>query len=88
MPIGPLAARPGEENAYHDAFVTQVIESFARVTGRDLVKEFGLNRGALGREVFFGDYALLCHQGDVQPLLVYGNQSARVFVGMQLAKYR
>jgi hypothetical protein len=52
------------------------VESFARVTGRDLVKEFGLNSGALGREVFFGNYALLCHQGDVQPMLVYGNAFA------------
>jgi hypothetical protein len=76
MSISPDLARPGEENAYQNDFVTRVVESFVRVTGRDLVKELSLHPGAVGREVFFGNYALLCHRGEVRPMLTYGNQFA------------
>ena len=74
MVIASPTAPPSEANSYHNAFVTEVVASLARVADRDLIQEYGLNRSDLGREVFFGNFALLCHRGDVQPLLIYGNQ--------------
>jgi hypothetical protein len=73
MSIGPSLTAPSEENDYQSAFVTQVVESFARVTGKSLIEEAGLGRDGLGRKVYFGDFALLCHRGDAQAILNYGN---------------
>ena len=73
MPIGPQLELPGEDNDYQDAFVTCVVESFARVTGRDLVQETGLDSTQSGRGAWFGDFALLTHRGDERAMLNYGN---------------
>jgi len=77
MPIGPSLTLPGEDNDYQNVFVAQVMESFAHVTGRDLVQETGLDRRQLGRGAWFGDFALLTHRGDERAMLNYGNVFAQ-----------
>lgn len=73
MSIGPNLARPGEDNDYQSGFVARVLGSLARVTGKDLVREEGLDPAALGKSVYFGDFALLTHRGDEKARLNYGN---------------
>lgn len=73
MAIGPVLALPGEDNDYHGGFVARVLDSLARVAGRDLVREERLDPNALGRCVYFGNFALLTHRGDDQAMLNYGN---------------
>jgi hypothetical protein len=73
MPIGPKLTLPDEDNDYQDTFVTRVVESFERVTGRDLARETGLDRTQLGHGAWFGDFALLTHRGDERATLNYGN---------------
>jgi hypothetical protein len=76
MPIGPPLTHPGEDNDYQNVFVARAVESFARVTGRDLVQETGLDRTQLGRGAWFGDFALLTHRGDERAMLNYANAFA------------
>jgi hypothetical protein len=73
MRIGPALAAPSEDNDYQAAFIARVVESFARVTGKSLVEEARLTPGALGRSAYFAEFALLCHRGDAQVILNYGN---------------
>ena len=76
MSIGPFLALPGAANAYHNAFITQVAESFARVTGRSLFEEGPLDRNAPGPGAWAGNFALLTHCGGAAAQLNYGNQFA------------
>ena len=74
MAVGPFLALPCEANEYQSGFVAEVLDSLLRVTGLDLVKQEGLDRRALGKSVYFGNFALLTHRGDENAMLNYGNQ--------------
>ena len=70
---GPSLAAPSEENGYQSVFIARLVESFARVTGKNLIEAAGLDPRALGRSAYFGDFALLSHRGGAEAVLNYGN---------------
>ena len=74
--IGPHLAVPGPANDWQGNHVARLAESFARVTGRDLIAEMGLDPARLGQSAWEGDFALLSHRGDAQAMLNYANRFA------------
>jgi hypothetical protein len=74
MSIGPSLSPPDAANAWQGAFVARVADSFARVTGRSLYQEAGFDPAAPGLAAWTGPFALLCHRGDAEATLNYGNQ--------------
>ena len=69
MSLGPVLARPAKANAYQDAYIKRVADSFARVTGAALPRSSGPG-------VWRGEFALLTHRGDADATLNYGNAFA------------
>jgi hypothetical protein len=71
--LGPALSLPGENNDYHAPYIARVVRSFAHVTGKNLVREAGLDTDALGKSAWSGQFALLTHRGDRLATLNYGN---------------
>ena len=74
--LGPVLSRPGPENDWHRNHVTRLADAFARVTGRDLVREMELDPARLGQGAWEGGFALLSHRGDAHATLNYANRFA------------
>jgi hypothetical protein len=74
MTFGAPLAAPARENDYQAVFVARVADAFARVTGKSLIAEAGLDPAALGKSAWLGDFALLTHRGDERATLNYGNR--------------
>ena len=89
--LGPHLSLPGPENGWQGDHIARLMAAFARVTGRDLVAELGLDTGidpgALGRSAWEGDFALLSHRGDGQATLNYGNRFALALWEMDWAVF-
>jgi hypothetical protein len=75
--VGPALAIPSLENEFQDAFMARVVDSFLRVTGMSLTAQTGIDSSSLGRGIYFGDFALLCHRGDDGAVLNYANAFAQ-----------
>jgi hypothetical protein len=75
--------QPSPANDFQTGFVTRVVESFARVTGGDLVREAGLDPALLGRSAWDGGFALLTH--DTNAILTYANRFALDLWAMEWA---
>lgn len=76
MQTGPILPPPSADNGYHDDFVRRLLAAFTRAAGHDLVALSGADPAALGRSVYFGNFALLSHRGDGDATLNYGNALA------------
>ena len=72
MPIGPTLGAPSQANDYHGDFAARVVASFARAIGAAM----DTGGAASGRDIYFGDFALLTHKGDAETTLNYGNALA------------
>jgi len=76
MPIDLIHPKPPPLAEFYDAFIREVIASYRRVTGLDLVRQENLQPDRLGRSVYHGNFALLTHRGGPDAILNYGNAFA------------
>jgi hypothetical protein len=74
--LGPVLTLPGPENDWQAAHVARLADAFARVIGRDLIRDMKLDPARLGRSAWEGRFALLSHRGDGNATLNYANRFA------------
>lgn len=74
---GPVLDPPSAQNRYQQDFIRRVVEAFGHATGRDLVREAGLDPAAPGESAWQGGFALLTHRGGADAVLNYGNLFAQ-----------
>ena len=76
MPVDLVLEKPPPLAGFYDSFVCDVIASYRRVTGLDLIRQENLEPDRLGKSVYHGNFALLTHRGGPDAILNYGNAYA------------